>query len=458
MKRNQPLKRAPALALLLVIALPAAAVAAEQITLDATLDTPVMLAGDEGAVERAFLRVALTGPELAETRRTPVNLAIVLDRSGSMRGAKLAEARRAAILAIERLRRDDIVSIVTYDSTVHVLMPATRLSDKEDIYRAIRRIQPGDKTALFAGVSKGARELRKFLDAQRVNRLILLSDGLANVGPSSPGELAELGASLASEGAAVTTIGLGLDYNEHLMTRLALASDGNHFFAETAADLERVYQAELGEVLSVVAQDVAVDVTFQGPVRPVRVLGRAADLDGQRLHGRLNQLYSRQTKYFLVEVEIPAGGPRQRRAVADVKISYSTMLRNEAGERTETRMRRESQSSQVAVRFTDSAAEIEAARSSRVMASVARQIGTERNRHAMRLRDQGKIEECRQALLDNAAYLEKSARLYGSRWLELDAKRNLEDAANLDPEAWQRQRKRMNYNQAESVQSLGYIE
>ncbi len=284
--------------------------------------------------------------------------------------------------------------------------------------------------------------------------MILLSDGLANVGPSSPVELAELGASLAAEGIAVTTIGLGLDYNEQLMTRLAAASDGNHFFAEAAGDLERVYNIELGEVLSVIAQDVDVEVTFAEPVRPVRILGRRADLDGQKVSGRLNQLYSRQTKYFLVEVEIPAGRPRQQLEVADVRVYYSKMFRS-GGKSAETRERL---ASRVSVSFTDSVAEVEAARDPRVMASVARQIGAERNRYAMRLRDEGKVEECREALLANAAYLEKSAELYGNRWLELDAKRNLEDADNLEEEAWQRQRKQMEYNQFEALRALGYIE
>ncbi len=437
-----------ALGLLGLLYLPAGEAGGEQIRLDAALDTPVMLAGGEGAFQRAFLRVALTGFEVAEGRRTPVNVAIVLDRSGSMQGAKLEEAKKAAMMAVRRLRSEDIVSVVTYDSTVNVLIPATRLSDKEDVYRAIRRIQVGNTTALFAGVSKGAREIRKFLDAQRVNRVILLSDGLANVGPSSPGELAELGKSLAAEGIAVSTIGLGLDYHEQLMTRLAVASDGNHFFAEAAGDLERVYNIELGEVLSVIAQDVDVEISFAPPVRPVRVLGRQADLDGQRASGRLNQLYSRQTKYFLVEVEVPAGRPHQQLEVAGVRVSYSNTI-------TSTR---EGLSSQVAVSFTDSMAEVEAARTPRVMASVARQIGAERNRYAMRLRDEGRIEESREALLANAAYLEKSAELYGNRWLELDAQRNLEDAENLDEAAWQRQRKQMEYNQFEALRALGYIE
>ena len=425
----------------------------QEIQLDVDLDTPVMLAGEEGAFQRVYLRVALTGFELDEDQRTPVNVAIVLDRSGSMQGAKLEAAKQAAIMAIGRLRGEDIVSVITYASTVDVLIPATRLSDKEDIYRALRRITAGDTTALFAGVSKGSRELRKFLDEQRVNRLILLSDGLANVGPSSPGELAELGTSLAADGIAVTTIGLGLDYHEQLMTRLAVASDGNHFFAEAAGDLERVYNIELGEVLSVIAQDVDIDVIFAPTVRPVRFLGREAKLEdrrvsGRRASGRLNQLYSRQTKYFLVEIEIPTGRPRQELSVASVRASYSNMVTNT----------REQLSGDASVRFTDSVDEVEAARNPRAMASVARQIGAERNRYAMRLRDEGRIEESREVLLANAAYLQKNAELYGNRWLELDAQRNLQDAENLDEAAWQRQRKQMEYNQFEALRALGYVQ
>ena len=124
------LGRAPAALLFLgLLYLPAGEAGGEQIRLDVALDTPVMLAGSEGAFQRAYLRVALTGFELDERRRTPVNVAIVLDRSGSMQGAKLAEARNAAIMAVRRLRGEDIVSVITYDSTVNVLMPATRLSD-----------------------------------------------------------------------------------------------------------------------------------------------------------------------------------------------------------------------------------------------------------------------------------------------------------------------------------------
>ncbi|MCC6699262.1 MAG: VWA domain-containing protein, partial [Candidatus Hydrogenedentes bacterium] len=238
----------------LAILLASGSALAAQARLDANLATPVLL---EGGKQTAYLRVALTGQPLPSAeKRTPVNVAIVVDRSGSMQGEKIYAAREAAKMAVDRLRPDDIVSIVAYQSTVEVLLPATRASDTASIHQAIDRITANGSTALFAGVSKGAGEVRKFLDKTRVNRIILLSDGLANVGPSSPGELEDLGRSLGSEGIAVTTLGLGLDYNEDLMTRLAQRSDGNHMFVENTTDLAKAYSIEFGDVMSVVAQDV----------------------------------------------------------------------------------------------------------------------------------------------------------------------------------------------------------
>jgi len=281
---------------------------ARQIKLDVAMGTPVVLAGEK---QTAYVRVAMTGFELDDPAdRTPVNVAIVLDKSGSMQGEKIARARDAAIMAIDRLRPDDIVSVVAYDSTVHVLVPATKVSNRNAIYLAIRRLEAGGSTALFAGVSKGAREVRKFLDRNRVNRIILLSDGLANVGPSSPGDLAELGSSFIREGISVTTIGLGLGYNEDLMTELARSSDGNHMFAENAVDLAWAFDSEFGDVLSVVAQDVGLTIRCPAGIRPVRVLGRDAEIVGQTVTATLNQLYSNQMKYVLLEVELPPGRGR----------------------------------------------------------------------------------------------------------------------------------------------------
>ena len=309
----------------IVIALAGAvSVGAQEIGIDVTTATPWLLAGEDHVTH---LKVSLTGFSLAEQEeRTPVNIAIVLDRSGSMDGEKIAYARDAAKMAIDLLESHDIVSIVTYSDTVSVLMPATRVSDKRYIRNRIDEIYADGSTALFAGVSKGAQEVSKFFDDNKVNRVILLSDGLANVGPDSPAALGDLGASLGKSGISVTTIGLGLGFNEDLMVRLAEKSDGNHAFVENSRDLARIFEYEFGDILSVVAQDVEIEIRCATGVRPLRVLGREADIVGQRVYTTLNQLYSEQEKYILLEVSVDSHEEATDIPLAEISLSYNNTI------------------------------------------------------------------------------------------------------------------------------------
>jgi Ca-activated chloride channel family protein len=361
----------------------------------------------------------------------------VLDKSGSMQGEKIAKAKDAAIAAIGRLGSRDIVSIVAYDSTVQVIVPATRLSDKESVIQQIRRIEAGGSTALFAGVSKGAEELRKFLDKDRVNRVILLSDGLANVGPQSPSELGELGASLMKEGISVSTMGLGLDYNEDLMTKLARNSGGNHVFIEQADDLVKVFNHEFNDVLSVVAQEVAIDIRVADGVRPVRVLNLDAEINGQEVIVQMNQLYSEQEKYVMLEVEVPATKAGKSRDVAEVRVSYANMQT-----RTTDRL-----TSAVSANFAESLAEVEAKLNTAVCAAAVLQISNDQNKLATDLRDQGDIEGARRVLLENSRYLGENAVKYNVDYLQLRCADNLDQAKKLDGPEWARSRKAMREQQ-----------
>ncbi len=177
-----------------------------QVKLDVAMGNPVLMAGQK---HTTYLKVGLTGFEIEKNiKRAPVNISLVIDKSGSMSGDKMNKAKEAAIMAVNRLDKNDIVSIISYDSTVNVLVPSTKLTDKSSIIAMIKTIEATGGTALFAGVSKGAAEIDKFFDKNKVNRVILLSDGQANVGPSSPGALGDLGKALGKRGIAVTTIGL----------------------------------------------------------------------------------------------------------------------------------------------------------------------------------------------------------------------------------------------------------
>ena len=429
-----------ALSGLLLSAGPALAASA---TLTVSTGKPVLLSN---RTQRTFLKVGLVGQSSEAGARVPVNLALVLDRSSSMAGDKIQKAKEAALMVLDRLGKDDIVSVVTYDSQVEVLVPATRLRDKEQVAARIRALTPRGSTALFAGVSAGIEEVRKFLDNQRVNRVILLSDGQANVGPSSPNELGTLGAAAGKEGVSISTIGLGLGYNEDLMAQIARRSDGNHAFVESAEELAQIFNLELGDVLSVVAQEVSVKVDLPEGMRPVQLLNRAGEITGQRVFVALNQLYAGQEKYVLLEVEVAPGRAADTMTLAKVDVSYSA-LPSGATERL---------LGAASVRFSDSAAEVAKAEDRGVMVAAVEALAVQANREAVALRDQGKLDAAKKKLEDNADYLRSNASRYKSPRLDSYSTQNQEDAKNLDGVGWNKRRKAMRKVQHELETQQSY--
>jgi Ca-activated chloride channel family protein len=289
--------------------------------------------------ENAVIKIGLDGIRPSRhAMRPPVNIALVIDRSGSMSGDKIVKAREAALEAVRRLSPDDIVALVVYDTNVQTLVPAQRVGDGRRLERAISGIEVGGNTALHGGVTRGAAEVRRHMEDRRfVNRVILLSDGLANVGPSSPEELGRLGASLVKEGISVTTIGLGLGFNEDLMTRLAQRSDGNTYFVEHSNDLPRIFAAELGDVLNVVARRIIIEIEFPAGVRPMKFIGRDGMIRGQRAEFSLNQLYGGQEKFALVEVEVAPSKSGAEIEIARAKVSYEDAINQRAATLTAKR-------------------------------------------------------------------------------------------------------------------------
>jgi Ca-activated chloride channel homolog len=402
---------------------------AGQVKLSVAMSNPLLKA-DKKQIN--FLRVGLTGFKMDSTKqRPPVNVAIVLDKSGSMSGKKIQEARRAAIEAINRLNGNDIVSIITYDSTVDVLVPATKLTDKRFVTAKISQIEAGGRTALFAGLSKASAEIRKFIDKDRFNRIILLSDGKANVGPMSPSELGRFGASLKKEGISVSTMGLGLDYNEDLMAAVAKKSGGNHFFIEDAEGLAGIFKQEFNDVLSVVAQEIAVTIKLNDKMRPVRVLGNDAEINGQEVVTVLSQLYSEQDKFVILEVEVPASPQGKAKKVADVSVSYDNMS-TKAIDRL---------SSTVSVNFTNETAKISGSLNKPVLESCILLLANEYSKKAIVLRDQGKVSLAKKTLTDNALFLSRYAKQLDSSALDMMCRQNRLWSTQLEGKAYTRSRK-----------------
>ncbi len=368
---------------------------------------------------RAVIKVTLDAPPSpVHHGRPPANLAIVLDRSGSMNGAKLGKAKEAAIEALRQLAPDDVFSLVAYNHLVQTIVPAQPAQYMEAIEDRIRHIRAGGNTALFGGVSQGAAEIRKYIDSDFVHRVILLSDGLANVGPNRPEDLARLGAALIKEQISVTTVGVGTDYNEDLMTRLSHNSDGNTYFVESSADLPRIFAAELGDVLNVVAQEVRIIIQLAENVRPLRVIGREGRIRGNTVMFHLNQLYGNQEKYALVEVEIAGGRDGESLEIAEVETHYHNPF---------TR-RQDISSDRLLARFTKNRARVENSVNPGVSQDYELNLNAAAQEEAISLSDEGRTK-------DAVGKLRKSAQRLKASGKKLNAPALIKKAEEMEAQA-----------------------
>jgi Ca-activated chloride channel family protein len=404
--------------------------AAPLVRCSAQLDKPVLPAGP---AQRAVIKVSLTAPTLPLPKERPaVNLALVMDRSGSMSGSKIENAREAAIEALRRLNGRDLFSLVVYDHQVETLVSAAPVRHTEAIEARIRGIRPGGNTALFGAVSQGAAEVRKHGDGAFVNRVVLLSDGLANVGPSRADDLARLGAALLKEGISVTTIGVGTDFNEDLMTQLAERSDGNHYFVESSRDLPRIFAAELGDVLSVVAQQVVIQVECPAGVRPLRIIGREGRIRGRHVEIRMNQLYGGQEKYALVEVEVPASRAGQTLDLGEVRCRYENAL-TARGEHSATQAR-----ATVSGRIE----EVRKAASKEVRQAVVENEMAVARDEALTLYKQGDKDEAAAKLRQSSQVLQQQSVELGFEDLAAEAAQLQEEAVDFESERLDETRKK----------------
>jgi Ca-activated chloride channel family protein len=391
------------------------------IDLHVEFDRPVLPAD---GVQRAIVKIGLRGCRPPrEADRQPVNFVIVLDRSGSMSGEKIVRAQEAAIEALHRLDRRDLFSLVIYDHEVATLIAPQAPTDVSWLERQIRGISSRGNTALFAGVSQGAAELRKNLErAGYVHRVLLLSDGLANVGPSSPDDLGRLGTALRREGISVTTIGLGDGFNEDLMTALAQRSDGNHYYVAESGDLPQIFAAELGDVLNIVAQRIEVTVEFPDGVRVIRSIGREAECrDGKVMFG-LNQLYGGQEKFLLVEVEATAAKADEVRTLARARASYT-----DSSGAAKLELRAEGQ-----VRYTRDETRVKREANQQVQTEYAVNAMAEAKSQAIALADAGDAPGAAKVLKERSARLYSSAQFFGNTSMAAVAAEAKKEAEEVD--------------------------
>ena len=256
-----------------------------------------------------YLYLALTAPTAAaDVARPSLNLSLVLDRSGSMSGDKLAYVKRAAEHALCLLNERDRASVITYDDAVEVLTPSQSMNpvNRERFIQAIKRVRTGGMTNLSGGWFTGCDQVADHQRAGAINRALLLTDGLANEGITDQEELASHAKALYERGIATTTFGVGTGFNEVLLQAIADAGGGHFYFIDSADQIPNYFAGELGEVLETVAREVTLSLDVPGGTKTLLINAIGHEVADAGLRAFLGDAYSGQMHELIVRLDIPA--------------------------------------------------------------------------------------------------------------------------------------------------------
>ena len=246
--------------------------------------------------------------DVPNPQRRPLNVALVIDRSGSMAGAPLKYALQAASDFVDRLTADDRLSIVVYDDAVGTLLDAQLVTDKAAIKQILQGVRAGGLTNLSGGWLRGCELVAKHKTDQHVNRVLLLTDGQANQGVTNPGVLISTASKKAEEGITTTTLGFGSHFEEDLLIGMARAASGNFYFIQSLDDAADVFGIELDSLKAIAAQNLTVTLTPLGStvIDDVLSLARQEPQADGRLVLHLGDVHENEDKLLGLQLRLPA--------------------------------------------------------------------------------------------------------------------------------------------------------
>ncbi|MDR2820265.1 MAG: VWA domain-containing protein [Desulfovibrio sp.] len=258
-----------------------------------------------------------------KAKRPPVAVSLVIDKSGSMEEArKMAYAKTAGRLLINNLGPDDLFSLTTYDNAVKVLAPLQPVKDKNRLLKLIDGIIPDGMTFLSGGLEKGVEQL-KTVRHEGPSRVILLSDGLANVGVTQPEMVAAIGAKARNTGVGVTTIGLGLDFNEDLMQLLAQRGGGQYYYIKDSEYLPSVFAQELKLVADSFTRDLRVTFTRPSAISRAKVYGYSTTAKDMTLDIEMSDIASDEKRLIMLDLTITPDVASGKQTLGTVDFAYT---------------------------------------------------------------------------------------------------------------------------------------
>jgi Ca-activated chloride channel family protein len=347
-----------------------------------------------GRSER-FLLVDVVAPAVAPDvtrRRPPVNLGFVLDRSGSMGGQdKIDLAKRATLEGVGRLDAPDRFAVVTYDNQIDVVVGST-VASPEAKRLAADRLQVVDargSTDLHGGWLAGCEQVASSLQAEGVNRVLLLTDGLANVGLIDHDELTRRALDLRQRGVTTSTFGVGTDFDETLLQAMADAGGGHFYFIGDLAQMRDHLTSEVGETLEVVAREVVLELTLPESVRVDALSPFRVEQRGGRAFVYLGDMISGQMLSIVLRLTFDYG---------EVGREAGILLRVTDRDGTFDRARPALEPVTIAWAYADHAANDAQSRDRDVDRAVARLFAERAKQEAVRLNRDGRFDDAGRAL------------------------------------------------------------
>ena len=280
------------------------------------------------------LMVSLTADKIGNIDDKSLNIAVVLDRSGSMSGDKIEYVKTATKILGRQLNQDDFLSLTIYDDVVDILIPSTEMKNMHGFNESVNSIQPGGMTNLSGGYQKGYTLAKENKSENNISRLMLLTDGLANEGITDPDQLASIALKMNNEGITTSTIGVGEDYDEFLLGKMAENGGGGTYYIENPDDAPSVFQEELGYLKSLAATKITVKFV------PKNSGLKVAQLNTYRINNDnsflLGDLYSGQKKSLIIEASLPALEIGQYHEIGTIEVQYDAVTEGEIKQKTQT--------------------------------------------------------------------------------------------------------------------------
>jgi Ca-activated chloride channel family protein len=288
------------------------------LTLTARVSHPVIPVGTSDI----FVTADVVGRNSADEARSLVDLALVIDRSGSMAGEKLAYAKQAAEALVAQLTEKDRLGIIDFGSDVRRFESETATgANKEEMISYIRRIRDDGGTNTYAALL-AARAALQSIHGDAIRRVILISDGIPTEGVTDARAISSLAHNIHQQGISVSAIGVGADFNEDLMTSIAELGSGSYGYLRDTRELASLFRRDLMQASHIVARDVNLSFTLPSGVRLEEVLGRNATRSGQSVQVALPDISAGQLERVVMRVAVTGERSGEQVSIADVRANF----------------------------------------------------------------------------------------------------------------------------------------